>query len=87
MSKYVRNIFQTVTQKKTLENMDINELVCFIQPLWNKYNMGKGKDNMTETEITNLTTSMKVYKEQELDMGYFMSGFGVPITDENCIIS
>ena len=86
MLKYTKNLFQTVTSKKTIENMDINELVCFIQPLWNKYNMGRGKDSMTETQITNLTTGLKVYKEQGLDMAYFISGFGTPITDETCII-
>ena len=40
--------------------------------------MGKGKDNLTETEFKNLTTALKVYKEKGGNMCYFTVGAGAP---------
>ena len=84
MSKHIKNLFQTKAEEKDLKEMDLSQLVCFIQPLWNKFNMGRGENTMTQIEIDNLTRGLKVYKDQDLDMGYFTSGAGAP---GNCIIS
>ena len=84
MSKYIVNLFQTKADEKDLKEMTLHDLVYFIQPLWNKFKMGRGEDTMTETEMDNLTVGLKVYKDRGLDIGYFTNGAGAP---GNCIIA
>ena len=63
------------------DTMDFGDLVCFIQPLWNKYNMGNG--SLTNKETDNLTEALKTYKSKGGDVSYFVNGSGAP---DNCII-
>ena len=64
-------------RKKYFQNIDFNDLICYIQPLWNK------KSEMTPIEIQNLTTAMKEYKKLGGDVQYFTTGAGAP---GNCVI-
>lgn len=65
------------------KNLDVSQLVCFIQPLWNKYNMGHGESSMSEVEVRNLTNALTEYKSRGLDIEYFTNGAGAP---GNCTI-
>ena len=69
--------------KEYFEKLDLNDLVLYIQPLWNTYNMGRGQDKMSATELKDLELSLTEYKRRGLDIAYFTSGAGAP---GNCII-
>lgn len=70
--------------KSELRELNLHDLICKIQPLWNTYNMGRGEDKMTENEIKTLTNALEVYKEKGGDVSYFTQGAGAP---GNCIIA
>lgn len=69
--------------KAYFQNLNFHDLICFIQPQWNKYNMGRGADQMTEKEMEELKDALEVYKEKGGDMAYFTSGAGAP---GNCVV-
>ncbi len=74
---------ESVKPKAYFQRMNFHDLICYIQPKWNTYNMGMGVDTMTEPEIENLTTALTVYKENGGGMDYFTAGAGAP---NNCVV-
>ena len=61
-----------------LNEMDIVELVVFIQPLWNKFRLKKSNPELTLAEQRNLTAAFKVYQAKGGDVEYFTTGAGAP---------
>ena len=74
---------ESVKPKEYFVRMNLHDLIYYIQPKWNTYNMGLGADKMSEPEMENLTTSLTVYKEKGGDIGYFRAGAGAP---NNCVV-
>lgn len=81
------SLFETTHDKAHFQEMDSNELITYIQPLWIKFNLGKGLKEMSKAEIANMETALEVYAERGLDYTYFTSGFGAPNSTAGCIIS
>lgn len=66
-----------------IKQLGLTDLICEIQPLWNKYNMGHGADKMSQKEIDHMMECLKEYKDRGCDMEYFTAGAGAP---GNCIL-
>lgn len=66
--------------------MNANDLVCFIQPLWNTYDMGRGEGKMTEHQIKELANAMQSYKDRGFDISYFTQGAGAPPSMGGCCL-
>ena len=84
---FFNNIFSSFSSTKSSEyfqSLDLDGLIYYIQPLWNKYNMGHGQEKMTKTELENLNLAITEYKRRGLDTDYFVSGAGSP---GNCVIA
>ena len=75
---------ESLQTKEYFQSMNFVTLIEYIQPKWNKYNMGRGVNSMSEIEMKNLLASLEVYKEKGGDASYFTAGAGAP---DNCIIS
>lgn len=63
--------------------LDLVETITIIQPLWNRFDMGRGAKWMTKTQIDNLKRCLEHYKGIGGDMDYFTQGAGAPT---NCTI-
>lgn len=81
---YFLSFFQKNKTKEYFQSLDTHDLVSFIQPLWNTYNMGLGEKNMSKTQLNDLNLALTEYKDRGLDTAYFTNGSGAP---GNCIIS
>ncbi len=68
---------------KTLTDTDVNamtfiDLFNTIQPLWNKYKMGRGARFMSVRQLNNLEKCLTRYRDLGGDTEYFASGAGSP---------
>ena len=63
--------------------MNFVDTINIIQPLWNRFNMGRGANSMTDTELKNLHKCLEHYKGLGGDIAYFTQGAGAP---NNCCI-
>ena len=70
--------------KEDFKNMNFHDLICYIQPRWNKYNMGRGADKFTDEQANELVAALEVYKEKGGDIAYFTAGAGAP---GNCVVA
>lgn len=81
--KSIRGMSQTPKPRSDFEAMNMHDLICWIQPEWNRFDMGSGANKFTEAESENLKNALEVYKEKGGDVAYFTAGSGAP---GNCTV-
>lgn len=75
-SSGINKLFEKPHPPAYFREMSLYDLVCYIQPLWNTYNMGYGK--ISKKKLKNLQTAMEMYQEKGGDLSFFTNGTGAP---------